>query len=293
MSYKPHERLVAPARQKSGVFRLAFGLIATIFLYAFLLALGSYVLKLTMGNAWVGDLAAPGGVLSAGQTLTILGSFSFLVLAIGLVIILVHHRNPISLFGGLTLTSSQFLRAMRGLVTYVALTIIFLFLTEDFIQQLSFVLWLTLLPISVLFILIQVSAEELVFRGYIQSQLAALGAPRIIWILIPSILFGLLHYNPSAMNELAPWTALWAVGFGILAADLTARNGTLGPAIALHFTNNFMALVILGLEDFLGGLSLYAYPFSSTDTTELISRMPNETIGILVAYLFVRLAMRT
>ena len=182
---------------------------------------------------------------------------------------------------------------MRGLVTYVGLAIIFLFLTEDFRQQLSFVLWLTLLPISVLFILIQVSAEELVFRGYIQSQLAALGAPRIIWILIPSILFGLLHYNPSAMNELAPWTALWAVGFGVLAADLTARNGTLGPAIALHFTNNFMALVVLGLEDFLGGLSLYVYPFSSTDTTELVSRMPNEAIGILVAYLFVRLAMRT
>jgi len=293
MSYKPHNRLVAPARQKSGVFRLTFGLTVTISLYAFLLALGSYALKLTMGNAWVGDLAAPGGVLTPGQTLTILGSFSFLIIAIGLVVILVHHRNPISLLGGLALTNSQFLLAMRGLVTYVGLAIIFLFLTEDFRQQLSFVLWLTLLPISVLFILIQVSAEELVFRGYIQSQLAALGAPRIIWILIPSILFGLLHYNPSAMNELAPWTALWAVGFGVLAADLTARNGTLGPAIALHFTNNFMALVVLGLEDFLGGLSLYVYPFSSTDTTELVSRMPNEAIGILVAYLFVRLAMRT
>ncbi len=293
MSYKPHNRLVAPARQKSGVFRFAFGLTVTILLYAFLLALGSYALKLTMGNAWVGDLAAPGGVLTPGQTLTILGSFSFLIIAIGLVVILVHHRNPISLLGGLALTNSQFLLAMRGLVTYVGLAIIFLFLTEDFRQQLSFVLWLTLLPISVLFILIQVSAEELVFRGYIQSQLAALGAPRIIWILIPSILFGLLHYNPSAMNELAPWTALWAVGFGVLAADLTARNGTLGPAIALHFTNNFMALVVLGLEDFLGGLSLYVYPFSSTDTTELVSRMPNEAIGILVAYLFVRLAMRT
>ena len=293
MSYEPHNRLVAPARQKSGVFRLTFGLIVTILLYAFLLALGSYALKLTMGNAWVGDLAAPGGVLTPGQTLTILGSFSFLIIAIGLVVILVHHRNPISLLGGLALTNSQFLLAMRGLVTYVGLAIIVLFLTEDFRQQLSFVLWLTLLPISVLFILIQVSAEELVFRGYIQSQLAALGAPRIIWILIPSILFGLLHYNPSAMNELAPWTALWAVGFGVLAADLTARNGTLGPAIALHFTNNFMALVVLGLEDFLGGLSLYVYPFSSTDTTELVSRMPNEAIGILVAYLFVRLAMRT
>ena len=114
MSYEPHNRLVAPARQKSGVFRLTFGLIATTLLYAFMLALGSYALKLTMGNAWVGDLADPRGVLTPGQTLTILGSFSFLIIAIGLIIILVHHRNPTSLLGGFALTNSQFLLAMRG-----------------------------------------------------------------------------------------------------------------------------------------------------------------------------------
>ena len=83
------------------------------------------------------------------------------------------------------------------------------------------------------------------------------------------------------------------MAFGILAADLTARSGTLGPAIAFHFTNNFMALAVFGLEDFLGGLSLYVYPFSVIDTAELITRLPNEALGILVAYLFVRLVMRT
>ena len=293
MSYEPHERLVAPARDTSSLIRLILGLITITILYAVLLGLGSYALKLSMGNAWVGELAAPGGALTPGQTLAILRSFSFLIIAIGLVIILVHRRNPITLFGGLAVTTLQFLSAMRGLATYLALTTIFIFLTEDFRQQLSLVFWLTLLPVSIIFILIQVTAEELVFRGYIQSQLAALGAPRAIWILIPSILFGVLHYNPSTMNDIAPWTALWAVGFGILAADLTARNGTLGPAIAFHFANNFMALAILGLEDFLGGLSLFVYPFSVTDTTELATRLPNEAIGILVAYLFVRLAMRT
>ena len=108
MSYKPHNRLVPPARQKSGVFRLTFGLTVTILLYAFLLALGSYALKLTMGNAWVGDLAAPGGVLTPGQTLTILGSFSFLIIAIGLVVILVHHRNPIAYLAALHLPTHSF-----------------------------------------------------------------------------------------------------------------------------------------------------------------------------------------
>ena len=206
---------------------------------------------------------------------------------------LLHEQTLMELLGGLAMTSSQFLSAMRGLLIYIVITIFFIFIFEEFDQQLSVFLWLSLLPITLLLILIQVSAEELLFRGYFQSQLAALGVPKIIWILVPSILFGLLHYNPTAMGGFAQWTALWAVAFGILAADLTARSGTLGPAIAFHFTNNFIALAVFGLEDFLGGLSLYVYPFSVIDTAELITRLPKEALGILVAYLFVRLVMRT
>ncbi len=293
MSYEPYERLVAPARVKSGIFRLIFGLLITIIIYAILLIIAGLLITVLMGNVWVQHLTIPSGVLSPSQTLTILGSFSFLIIAVGLVAMFLHEQTIIELLGGLAMTSSQFLSAMRGLLIYIVITIFFIFIFEEFDQQISVFLWLSLLPLTLLLILIQVSAEELLFRGYFQSQLAALGAPKIIWILVPSILFGLLHYNPATMGGFAQWTALWAVAFGILAADLTARSGTLGPAIAFHFTNNFIALAVFGLEDFLGGLSLYVYPFSVIDTAELITRLPSEALGILVAYLFVRLVMRT
>ena len=181
---------------------------------------------------------------------------------------------------------------MRGLIPYLALIGAFTFFAEDLQSNLSFGLWLSLLPLTLFFLLIQVSAEELLFRGYLQSQLAARGLHKSIWILLPSVLFGLLHYDPTVMGEAAPWIVIWTIGFGILAADLTARSGTLGPAIAFHFAVNFMAVTLIGFGDYLGGLTLYIYPFSVTETERLMSYLPVDAIGMLLAYLSVRLALR-
>jgi hypothetical protein len=181
---------------------------------------------------------------------------------------------------------------MRGLIPYLALIGAFTFFAEDLQSNLSFSLWLSLLPLTLFFLLIQVSAEELLFRGYLQSQLAARGLHKSIWILLPSVLFGLLHYDPTVMGEAAPWIVIWTTGFGILAADLTARSGTLGPAIAFHFAVNFMTIALIGFGDYLGGLTLYIYPFSVTETERLMSYLPVDAIGMLLAYLSVRLALR-
>ena len=151
--------------------------------------------------------------------------------------------------------------------------------------------WLTLLPITLVFLMVQVGAEELVFRGYLQSQLAALNAPTFVWILLPSVAFGLLHYDPTTTGDLAPWIVLWAIFFGVAAADLTARYGTLGPAIAMHFVNNFAAITLMGAKDNLGGLNLYVYPFSISNTSKFTEMLPLETFALGLAYLSIRWAM--
>ena len=95
------------------------------------------------------------------------------------------------------------------------------------------------------------------------------------------------------MGSAAPWVVLWAIGFGVLAADLTARSGTLGPAAAFHFAINFLSIGLVGISDYLGGLSLYVYPFSITDTFNLIAYLPLDAIGMLLAYFSVRIALRS
>ena len=292
MSYKPHESLVAPAREKSDILRLIVGLVTIALLYVVMLMLGRSLASAIMGDAWVQTAAMTPGLTTPTQMLTILASFGFMIGAVCLAVILLHHRHPVTILGGWRPSGAQFLRSMRGLIPYLALIGAFTFFAEDLQSNLSFSLWLSLLPLTLFFLLIQVSAEELLFRGYLQSQLAARGLHKSIWILLPSVLFGLLHYDPTVMGEAAPWIVIWTIGFGILAADLTARSGTLGPAIAFHFAVNFMAIALIGFGDYLGGLTLYIYPFSVTETERLMSYLPVDAIGMLLAYLSVRLALR-
>jgi len=290
MSYKLHENLVNPARQKSGIFRLLLGLVILTLIYLVLLTALLFALKLTMGGVWVSNLR-PGVVTSPGQTLTLLGSFSTMAIAVGAVVLILHHRSPTTLLGGLRPAFDQFCQSIRGLIPYLIIVILLVFSSQDMQPHLAIGTWLTLLPITLVLLMVQVGAEELVFRGYLQSQLAALNAPTFVWILLPSIAFGLLHYDPATTGDLAPWIVLWAIFFGVAAADLTARYGTLGPAIAMHFVNNFAAITLMGAKDNLGGLNLYVYPFSISNTSKFTEILPLETFALGLAYLSIRWAM--
>ena len=290
MSYKLHENLVNPARQKSGIFRLLLGLVTLTLIYLVLLTALLFALKLALGGVWVGNLR-PGVVTTPGQTLTLLGSFSTMAIAVGTVVLILHHRSPTTLLGGLRPAFDQFRQSIRGLFPYLIILILLVFSSQDMQPHLAIGTWLTLLPITLVLLMVQVGAEELVFRGYLQSQLAALNAPTFVWILLPSVAFGLLHYDPATTGDLAPWIVLWAILFGVAAADLTARYGTLGPAIAMHFVNNFAAITLMGVKDNLGGLNLYVYPFSISNTSKLMEMLPLETFALALAYLSIRWAM--
>jgi hypothetical protein len=80
--------------------------------------------------------------------------------------------------------------------------------------------------------------------------------------------------------------------FGLLMADLTARSGTLGPAIAVHLVNNVSAMLIVSMPDELSGLALYLSPFSMADEAELRAWLPVDFAWMLVSWLAARLALR-
>jgi uncharacterized membrane protein len=93
-------------------------------------------------------------------------------------------------------------------------------------------------------------------------------------------------------GELAWVIVLWSALFGLALADLTARAGTLGPAIALHLINNATAILFISMPDSLSGLSLYHSPFDMSDEAMVRAWMPVEFMMILVSWLAARLAIR-
>ena len=172
--------------------------------------------------------------------------------------------------------------------------------------------WLTLAPVggwlawlvpAVLAIALQVTTEEVYFRGYLMQQLAALDLRRRVWMLVPSIYFGLSHLlNGAGLAEGTLW-AVWAGMLGAACADLTARTGNLGAAIGLHLGNNLFAALVLGYVGTPGfGLALFLLPaedyVENTDgLSALLSPMTPldltySAMGVLVMWLAARVAVR-
>ncbi|MEP2715890.1 type II CAAX endopeptidase family protein [Pseudophaeobacter sp.] len=290
-AYAAHEALVAPARPKSQIWRL-LAAIALIAVVIYVLSFGAFMLMLQAGSeVWLQHMIKGDTPLAM---LVILLTFFSMMLGVGLAARLLQHRSFVSLIGPASLFTRQFARVFGGLV--ILLLVLLVLPPYDFgaplVANLPWQLWLTLLPLSLGAVLVQVSAEELVFRGYLQQAFAARFQNPAIWLLLPSALFGLLHYMPQEAGDNAWLLCLWAMGFGVLTADLTARAGTLGPAIAVHFFNNIVALLIVASPSSLYGLSLYLLPYEMSDVDQLRPWLVVDCAMMLVSWLVARLAIR-
>ncbi|MEM9717524.1 MAG: CPBP family intramembrane glutamic endopeptidase [Pseudomonadota bacterium] len=138
--------------------------------------------------------------------------------------------------------------------------------TGGVIPNIAFADWIRWLPVFVVLVFIQVTAEELFFRGYLQRILIDWTSNRLIWMLIPSLLFGSLHFQPSVFGENAWLIVLTTFLFGMVAAELTYRSGSIGPAIALHFVNNLNAMLVTEMDGGIGGFALFKTPYTAADT---------------------------
>ncbi|MBT9384109.1 CPBP family intramembrane metalloprotease [Pseudooceanicola sp. CBS1P-1] len=253
------------------------------------------LLYLTISGIWFLGAAAlfppQPGVVSARLTLIYLGSFSAGLLALAGMVNMVHGRALHSLLGPWPLALRQGLRVgLAGLALQTLLWI--LPMPEELapVRHLATPPWLLLLPLAVPAVAVQIATEELLFRGYLQARLAQRFRSPWIWMAAPSILFGLLHFQASEGAN-GPWFVASATLFGLVAADLTARSGTLGPALALHLVNNLLAILLVSFGDQLGGLALYHLPVASADPA-LRPLMPLDLATTAVTWLAARLALR-
>jgi len=293
MRYDAQKYLTAPASSAPEIWRLALGLGLMAAAY---IAMGrvyfTVLAEVVTPGAWPQLAAEIERGSSVRGMLALLASFGLVILSVGLVARLVHGRSLATLFGEGRIFTLQSLRVGTALTGFAG---ILWLLPEPAaltpFQNIDYLRWAALLPLSVPLLLIQVSAEELLFRGYLQSQLAARVRSALVYIPLPALVFGLLHYNPEIAGPNAWALALSATLFGLAAGDLTARAGTLAPAIALHFFINAAALLYVAPGDTLHGLALYTYPFAISDPSLRPVWLPYDLMILLCAWLAARLAI--
>lgn len=290
-AYRAHEELVASARPTSEVWRLLGAVVLIV--VGFLLLNIVYFQMLASLPVW-GDLR---GELRDGDSpqaiWVMLGNFLPLLIVVLLVAQFLNGRGLMALMGPMRGVLRDFGRV--GRLALLLFFVVFLIPSPDGAEPVGHMpvgVWIRLVPLSLVLILVQIATEEILFRGYLQSQIAARFASPLAWMVIPSVLFGALHFEPSTYGDNAIWLAAWSGLFGLAAADLTARAGNLGPALALHFINNVSAMMFSAMQGHWDGLALYVYPFGPDDTEALQALLPLEALVILCGWLVARVALR-
>lgn len=101
-----------------------------------------------------------------------------------------------------------------------------------------------IIPLAIA-VFVQSCGEEVLFRGYLQQQLAARCRAPWLWLILPSVLFGLLHGGEGWQG--IAYIAITAI-IGIVAGVMVWRTGSLAAAMGLHFGNNFSVFALIGPE---------------------------------------------
>ncbi|RLJ52043.1 hypothetical protein BCF46_2271 [Litoreibacter meonggei] len=230
---------------------------------------------------------------SPGQMALILATFIPMGLA-AFAMAAWHWRGPLTVFGPPQGFARNFFIAIAILA---AANVIFFIVeqvigTADYVPNLAFGTWAKHLIWAIPLLFIQTTSEELVFRGYFQQQLAARFNNPIIWMVMPSLLFGLGHYDDTIDPILALLIVFATTLFGVIAADLTRVTGNLAAAMGLHFANNFVALLLVGVPGELSGLALYHAPFTMEDTSILINYIVLDIAVLLLIWAVTRRMLR-
>ncbi len=277
---------------------LGVGLISGLYIGLNTLGFAGYALL--AGRAALGNLMASLSVASTPRTVLILmATFVPLALATYAVHRLLHRRTGPGLAGPRAYLAHDF--AIAALVTVAVLglpaLLIALFGAAPPQRNLPAGLWLALLPLACLALGVQTLAEELLFRGYLQRQLAARLGPapwaRAIWLGLPALLFGALHLDPARMGAAAPYAVAAATLFGLIAADLTARTGGIGAAWGVHFANNMLAVTVLATSGTITGLARWVTPYDIAEVAvspglALLDALPLVAIWLLLRRLLPR-----
>ncbi|HUF88277.1 MAG TPA: CPBP family intramembrane glutamic endopeptidase [Thermohalobaculum sp.] len=264
----PLEQYIAPAGERHGLWRLVAGVVLILagwFLWT-VLVMAAYVLyRMVTDPPMERALEALGELVNAGGPASVLfqlTTFAGIWPATWAVLKLLHRQRFATLFspeGGVRWR--DFLGGLVLAAAFSAATLTAALVTVGMPErtELAAETWLMWLVPLALLVFLQASGEEMIFRGYMLQRLAARFRAPLIWAGAPALLFGFAHYSGGDKLGISWHYVVVTAAFGLAAAALVWRTGSLAVAMGLHTGMNLFAIAGLGVKGVLEGTQLFLY----------------------------------
>ncbi|GLQ35569.1 abortive infection protein [Amylibacter marinus] len=285
------QNFIAPAQARNQLWRILAVLVLWLMGYL-ALAFGIGLLGVVFFGGEVEQSFATGVFDRPASMLVVLTTFVGWVLALVGAVYALHRRGLFSMLGGgARAFGIFFIIAVIGFVLLVFIMGLVFPERYDIVENLTLSIWYKSLFIGVILMLIQVSAEELLFRGYLMQQLAVRFRSRWVYMVLPSVLFGLGHFSTTGGAYLGFLIVASTALLGLFLADLTYRTGNLGAAIGVHFANNFFAMFWVTYQQEMSGLARYTVPHYADNPQDLVQILEPALISQIVLFALYWLVM--
>lgn len=214
-------------------------LVGVAFLYA-----GDYNSFVAAANDSFASLGMDANLYLFLVILTFLGGLISLLFGVKMV----HRRKIITLITSRDkIDWSRFFYAF-GLWTIIGIIIIaisYYLEPENFIWNFKPVQFTILVLVSFLFLPIQTSMEELLFRGYLMQGFGTWFRKSFVALILTSVIFGLLHGLNPEVEKLGWISMVYYIGTGLILGIFTLMDEGTELALGFHAANNIVAAVFV------------------------------------------------
>ena len=138
---------------------------------------------------------------------------------------------------------------------------------ENFVINFQPIPFVILFIISIVFIPIQTSTEEYVFRGYLMQGFANLSKNKWFPLLMTSIIFGTMHIVNPEVSKMGYIIMIYYVGTGLLLGIMTLMDEGMELALGFHAANNLITALLVTSD------------WSALQTNSVLKDISNPAVG--------------
>lgn len=116
---------------------------------------------------------------------------------------------------------------------------------ENFALNFKLIPFLILVLVGIVFIPIQTSTEEYVFRGYLMQGFANLARNRWFPLLMTSFIFGSMHWFNPEVTKMGNIIMIYYIGTGLFLGVITLMDEGIELALGFHAANNLIGALLV------------------------------------------------
>lgn len=132
-----------------------------------------------------------------------------------------------------------------SIITIVVTIVGYFVYPDDFVVNFKPIPFIILFVIGVIFIPLQTSCEEYIFRGYLMQGFGRLFLNKWAPLFFTSVLFGGMHYFNPEVAKMGNIVMIYYIGTGFFLGIITLMDEGMELALGFHAANNLVGALLI------------------------------------------------